>query len=209
MHAFEIYRVLIVLLPAAYLAWAFVSRDDGSRAWAGYFLAYAWQFQFRLVFLAAGFTLGVIEYQLSGAGGNVLLFYNVPVDVVIGTSMLFGPVVASRLNRLSPVWIAVIDFIWSLLWLPLLWTPNSVSYLGLCSIIVIVPSLYLARWTVSDTNIYLRATLQPLIWSVTLFWLIPSMLFNSVGSDWSVVWSRSWDTTLLLLLPLFYRVRFC
>ncbi len=202
MHAFEIYRVLIVLLPAVYLAWVFVCRRDSARVWTGSFLAYAWQFQIRLALLAAGFTLGMIEYKPVSPGSNALLFYNVPVDVVIGTSLLFGPVVAAKFGRFSPFWFAALDFGWSLLWLPLIWTAGSVGYIALCTIVAVVPSLYLARWTVADTHIYLRATLQPVIWAMTLFWLIPSMLFTSVGADWSVLWSRPWHITLLWLIPL-------
>lgn len=137
--------------------------------------------------LAAGFSLGVVEYEPLSAGNNGLMFYNIPVDVIIGTSMLFGPIVASTFSGFSPFWFTFIDYSWSLLWLPLIWTSGSVGYLALCTILAVVPSLYLAQWTISDTHIYFQATVQPVIWAMTLFWLIPSMLFNSVGADWSVL----------------------
>jgi len=202
MQTFDIYRILIVLIPAMYLAVAFLSHRHTVREWAGSVLAYAWQLQFRLLLLAAGFALGLLELHPAGHVIRPPLFYQVPVDIVIGTSLLFGAVFGLRFGRIAPFWFALADAGLNGLCLPLSWSPGVVCYYGLVSAVCVIPSLYLARWTAQDTHLYLRALLQPTIWIVVLLWLIPSMLFSSTGTDWTILWSRPWWMTGLLSIPL-------
>lgn len=201
-HGFEYYRVLIVLLPAAWLAWQFVYRHSGSRHWAGYFLAYVWQFQFRLILLAVVMHAGFIDWGYAGSGLAGIRLYEVPIDVLIGTSLLFGPLVAIHFGKINPFLIIVIDWIWNMFWLPVELTMSVVIGFALISLIAVMPSLYLARWTAQDVCLYKRAVLQTLPWAVLLLWLLPSMIFTNIGHDWSVLWMRPWWLTLLMLIPL-------
>ncbi len=201
MKQLDIYRAVIVLLPAAWIVFQFVQDKFSARQWSGYLFAYIWQFQFRLMLFAAAVELGWLQFNISG-----LTLYSVPIDIMLGSSLLFGTIAAMHLSRISPLFIAIIDLLWALSWLPIEPSTLSMSILAIISLVVVVPALYLARWTALDKHIYARASLQPIMWAITLAWILPSMILTNIGQDWSgLTNSENWQLLLMaaiLLLPL-------
>ncbi len=199
MNKLEIYRSLVVLLPAAWIVFQFVKNKYSARQWSGYLFAYIWQFQFRLMIMSLAIELGWLQLNING-----LTLYSVPIDIMLGSSILFGSIVAMHLSRIAPILIALVDLAWVLFWMPVEMTLLSIFIVSLASFFVVVPSLYLAQWTALDRRIYLRASLQPIMWAITLAWLLPSMILINLAQDWSGLLNRPYWQMLMLTVILMF-----
>lgn len=194
----ELYRALIVLLPAGILTWQFAHGRHGTQCWTGGLLAYTWQFQWRLACHAAAVTAGGWVFTVDG-----MSLYGVPIDIVLGHSLLFGPLAVLCTARINPFLIAAADLAVTLLVLPIAFAdPVCALALAPISLISVVPSLYLARWTQHDRRIYLRTGLQSLSWMLLLLWLFPSLLFQVTADNWQIFISRPWSRNIFYLAPL-------
>ena len=194
----ELVRILLILGPTSLVVWYFVFRHYGERLWAGVLLSYAWQFQWRTLLYAAGVSLGLWQF-----GYNEFTLYGVPLDLVFGMSVLTGPVVILALPRVPVFWIALLDIVLLNTLLPVSTHSFSASLiLSAVSLFTVMPGIWLGRWTSTDTHLLKRAALQPLAWTLLLFWLFPSLFFQITGDSWSVVFIRELWFNGLLLLPM-------
>lgn len=194
----ELSRALLLLLPAALLAWLFVHRDYSQRLWAGALLACVWQFQLRLLAFALAVRLGLFGFAPSAPA-----LYGVPFDMLLGLSLLSGPLVVIRLPRTPTLLWVLPDFALTLFLLPVqLNDPLAAPWLLAVSHFAVLPGLALGRWTAADTRLYARAALQALGWAVLLLWLFPSLVFASSGDSWAALLDRPWQLNTLYAAPL-------
>lgn len=192
----DVLRILLILVPTAIVVWLFVSRQYGERLWAGVLLSYAWQLQWRSLLYTTGVAAGLWQFPY-----QQFSLYGVPMDLVFGLSSLCGPLVILLLPRLPAVWIAILDFVFLYTLLSIEGLPLYSMPVLLCvSLLSVMPAIWLGRWTLRDTHLYLRATLQPLAWTLLLFWLLPSLFFQITADSWATFLQRSvWLNTLFLL----------
>jgi protein-S-isoprenylcysteine O-methyltransferase Ste14 len=194
----EFTRALLLLLPAGILTWLFTHRAYPQRLWAGAFLAYVWQFQVRLLLFALGVQLGIWQFSVAAS-----TLYGVPVDMLIGTSLLFGPLMAMLRPKLPVILLVFADFFVMLIFLPMhLLGPLAAGWLFALSHLAVVPGILLARWTAEDSHLYARAVLQPVSWIILLLWLFPSIVFESSGGSWAQLLERPWHINLVYAIPL-------
>ena len=194
----ELTRALLLLLPAGILTWLFTHRAFPQRLWAGAFLAYVWQFQVRLLLFALGVQSGFWKFSVT-----ISTLYGVPVDMLIGTSLLFGPLVTVYRPQLPVLLLVLADFLFILTVLPIhLIEPLATAWLFALSLLAVIPGISLARWTANDSHLYARAVLQPISWTILLLWLFPSIVFESSDESWSLLLERPWYVNLIYAMPL-------
>ena len=133
-----------------------------------------------------------------------------PVDLFVGWVLLWGavPVLASPSVRVPVVVLA-------LLWLDLLLMPLGAPVVSLkpfwlvgemvAIAAALVPSLYLARWTVNGRHVGRRAALQAVAFSGLMLFVVPQAVFDQAGGSWRPLLDHSgWWTNLcvqLLAMP--------
>jgi len=201
----DVFRALLLLIPATVLAYSFSHQALGTRRWTSALFAYIWQFQWRLMLFTGGIQLGLWTFDT-----EQMLLMGVPADIMLGASLLLGALPAILLSKLSVTRLipalVISDLLLIYLFMPLIGL-SMVSFVCLLvvSILVITPSQLLARWTVLSQHIYLRSTLQNISWAVLLLWLFPSVLFHLTADSWNVFLARDWLINCLylsvLLLP--------
>lgn len=139
-------------------------------------------------------------------GGDVLMVMDMPADIWIGGALLFGPVMyfafptARPLFLVLPVVIGLHGTIFSSL-RPLVeagpgWFPGVVLVFAVAHI----PAIYLARWTVLDRNLPLRAALLAVGYGFLAFFVLPSLIMHAMGGSWNLA-ERPW-WLIALCLPL-------
>lgn len=198
----DLFRMLILMLPATILTYHFVHKDHDIMRWVGALFAHLWQFQWRLILFALGIQLGLWEFSVSG-----VLLYGVPVDIILGAGLLFGAlprilVFSSDylVERISVL--LVLDVGLNIMLMPMVFPSSSLPFLLLVSCLVIVPSQLLAHWTEYDSHLYGRTILQNTGWSVLLLWLFPSVIFSLTNDSWAPFLQRPLHENLLYLLPM-------
>jgi protein-S-isoprenylcysteine O-methyltransferase Ste14 len=135
-------------------------------------------------------------------------FMGMPVELWAGWVLLWGavaPLVAFRQSLVS----TLVGF----LWLDLIVMPSLDPFVVLSSFwpvgelialqVAFLPGLLIFRWTVADTNLRGRASLQVIGAGGILLWLVPSIAFE-VNDGWGQVldlpiWRLTLATQLLLL----------
>ncbi len=196
--AFQI--AILLLLPLTIWIVLFLSRRYSILEYSASILVAVFQIQSSLIFNIVLLQKNIWHFTLNHA-----LFYGVPIDLVIGQSLviavlfLFFEKIHLYLTLLS-----AILFIFFLYGFTSLVTPLSFWWVGiaLLTALSILPSLLLAKWTVQDQHVYLRATLQSLAWACLLLWFLPSIIFLNTASSWQPLLSRSITNNILYLLPM-------
>jgi hypothetical protein len=196
----ELQKAVLLLLPVFMWVAQTASRRYSTREYAGAFLAFVWQFQASLILNIIFLRLGFWKFAPTDA-----LLLGVPVDVMLGQTILLGPVIFLILRKISIYW----KIIFSCLLLYGLFNTSivmlqSYAWCGVISIMLmsIVPSLLIAEWTTTETHLYLRTILQSLSWASVLLWLFPSMIFQATDSSWAALLDRSIWKNFFYLLPL-------
>jgi protein-S-isoprenylcysteine O-methyltransferase Ste14 len=145
-----------------------------------------------LVFVGhvAAIRLGMWSY-----GGASMQLLGFPADIWFAGALLWGPVLFLAFPRTSP-WILVLPCIaLNGLVLPALipfvmpgrfWFPGVV----LVFLTAHLPALYLARWTSDDTNLPLRAFLLAIGHGCVAFFVLPTVIMQAMGGDWSALTER-------------------
>ena len=198
----QVLRPTLLLAPTlilmAGLAWT--SQPRARRA--GAFMAYVWQFQTRLILNVVALELGVWHFGTTGVA-----LYAVPVDIIIGQSLLWGPVVVLFGVSRHPWLVAMLAIGFDMLLMtnaPSVFVTGSHWVIGVMviNLLAVAPSLLLGESTASDTRLKLRASMQALGWLCLLGWLLPSVIFESGFGSWAPMVERSAMLNLLLVSPL-------
>ena len=193
----DIFRALIIMLPALILTYQFTQRKHSLLRWVGALFAHIWQFQWRLILFTAGIHWGLWEFTTT----DVTLF-GVPIDIILCAGLLLGVLPRILFPRLPIIVLVIADSLLCLLFFPIVYTENSVIWIVTLSVLVIVPSQLLARWTEYDQHIYLRSALQNAGWAILLLWLFPSIIFNLTQDSWQPLLQRDWMINILFLIPM-------
>lgn len=193
----DIFRALIVMLPALLLTYQFTQREHSLLRWVGALFAHIWQFQWRLILFAVGIQWGLLEFSTTEAA-----LFGVPIDIILGAGLLLGVLPRILFPRLPIIVLVIADSLLCLFFFPLNYSENSILWSIGLSILVIVPSQLLARWTEYDQHIYLRSLLQNIGWAILLLWLFPTIIFNLTDDSWQPLVQRHWLLNLLYFVPM-------
>jgi protein-S-isoprenylcysteine O-methyltransferase Ste14 len=186
-------RAAALFGPAAVLGLLWHWRPPGARERAAVLLACCWNFAALAGVQALAARAGWWRFDAQGG-----LFLGIPVDLLLGWTVLWGAVPILALPRAPlPIVIALAG------WLDLLLMPRCqpVVVLGagwlrgeaLALAGALLPSLLLARWTSEDRRLAARAMLQMLLVAGLLLGVLPAAILEGTGGSWSRAFWSSWQ----------------
>ncbi|HEV2620183.1 MAG TPA: hypothetical protein VGU23_09635 [Acidobacteriaceae bacterium] len=200
------FAALYVPLTAALLAG--LLRRKATRRGAACLLSLVWAMISLLVLQRVNQWAGWWSFEASGAS-----FRGMPVELYMGWVLLWGAVPELLFVRTRVAWAAVTMAVVDLLAMPLC---KPVVVLGAHWLIgesagvlmVLLPALYLARWTMEDSQLRLRAGMQVAMAGGLVLFFLPEMIFAlRPGQGWNAlmerpVWERDLCAVLLLAAAL-------
>ncbi|PYV76791.1 MAG: phospholipid methyltransferase [Acidobacteria bacterium] len=169
-------------------------------------LGFLWTLPSLLALQLLNLRFGWWDFHVEGA-----LFRGMPLDQYIGWAVLWGLVPILGFRKIAVWWevalFLTLDLILMPACSPLLelrhyWLIGE--FVGLC--VVLIPSQLLARWTLNDTHLKVRATLQVFVASGVFLSLIPEIVFAlRRDSGWGpllsqTTWIRNFELQAVLLL---------
>lgn len=195
-------RSLLFLLPLGLWAGLIICRRWSSRKITATFLGFAWAFHVSLLITIVFVDNDWVSFSLSDT-----LFYGVPLDWIIAQSVAIG---ALAPTVRSPKGQSALRLLLQAGLLALFYMFYGISYADaspwwpvlLVFVLAAVPAMLLAHWTATDTHTGKRCLLQSVIWAVSLFWLLPALIFFLTGKDWSGLLHRDLLSLVMFLLPL-------
>ena len=184
-------RMLTLYGPAALTLLPWALQRPPSRRIVGAFLAFAWNLPALLCvnMLAprlGWWTFGHAPAELAG----------VPVDVLLGWTLLWGAMPALLLHRLSlftrVAMLVAID-------LDLMPLAQPVVVLGdtwlvgetVAVLAALIPSQLLARFTEHDRRLEWRAVLQGVAFTALMLWLLPTVVLEVTTGSWDAFYENS------------------
>jgi protein-S-isoprenylcysteine O-methyltransferase Ste14 len=166
------------LALAALLMWR--ARND-KRALVGAIFAFLYGLPMVFAGHVAATGFGAWRY-----GGETLMLLGVPIDIMFGGALLWGPVVFLAAPPMRP-WLAPALFVAiNGLLLPCLTpfvTPGRCWFVFVLAIFAVchLPALYLAQWTWLDIHLPRRCFLLAAAFAPLAFFLIPTLIVRVVG----------------------------
>jgi protein-S-isoprenylcysteine O-methyltransferase Ste14 len=194
-------RVLALYGPAALVALPWALTPQPRRRVVAAFLASAWNVPTLLLVNILAMRQEWWTFSPSFASTAA-----VPAEILLGWVLLWGAAPVLLMPRASlPVTIAVLALL-DVLLMPL---AQPVVVLGdtwlvgeaIAILVGLLPAQLLARWTVDDRNVELRASLLVLAFSATTLWVLPGMILEQTGAEWTAL-ARGWRRYGGLLLQL-------
>ena len=168
------------VLTAAAVLW----RRPDRPTLAGALLAFTWNLPALLIVHVAAIAFGWWSYD---ADGGVLL--GMPVDLWLAWAVLWGPVPAIAMPRVSLPAIAALAVLVDLVAMPaaapvVRLGPAWLIGEGVSILVCLVPAQLLARWTAGDRHLIARASLQVVAFTGLLVWLIPLVAIAGSNTSW-------------------------
>ena len=198
-------RVAVLYVPAVLVVLAWVLRPPGRLEAAAALLASSWCVWSLLLVNVVAIRTG--SWTFATVPGAMV---GVPVDVLIGWALLWGalPVIALRALPL-PVLIAaftMLDVVIMPLGAPLVTlSPRWLTGEALAIVLALIPAQLLARWTILDRRLRMRAAMQAASFGILMLWVLPEVIFQHTGGSWTHflgTWSLAGGMPLqLALLP--------
>jgi protein-S-isoprenylcysteine O-methyltransferase Ste14 len=141
------------------------------------------------------------------------VFCGMPLELYVGWVLLWGAVPQLLFIRTSLVWVAVTMVVVDLVAMPLctpvvMLGPRWLAGETAGVLMVLLPSLCLARWTVVDSHLRLRAAMQVVLAGALVLFLLPETIFGlRPGQGWAPLigtagWARQLWAQVLMLLAL-------
>jgi protein-S-isoprenylcysteine O-methyltransferase Ste14 len=183
-------RAGALYVPIVVSLLAGLARRPGRRVLAGCLLSWLWA----MTSLVALARLNELAGWWSFAGGDAL-FCGMPLELYIGWALLWGMVPQMVFRRLELVWVAVVMAGFDLIAMPVcgavvLLGPSWLVGEAVAVVIVLVPALCVARWTLEDTHLRLRSAFQVAISGMLFLLLVPEVAF-------ALRPGRGWEPLLL------------
>jgi protein-S-isoprenylcysteine O-methyltransferase Ste14 len=147
-------------------------------------------------------------WQFSSDG---VMFAGMPLELYLGWVVLWGFLPQLAFRRLPLAWCAAIMIAVDLAAMP---ACNTVVHLGprwligeaAGALLVLVPALGIARWTLDDTHLRVRAAMQMTISGLTFLFFLPELVFAlRPGAGWEPLmhmagWKRQLGLQAIALL---------
>jgi protein-S-isoprenylcysteine O-methyltransferase Ste14 len=202
-------RAAALYLPVMAALLAGMLRRRRPRQFAGCLLIVLWAMTSLLVLQRLNGWVGWWTFPEAGGGLG-----GMPFDLYVGWVVLWGLVPQLVWPRLGLGWCLGLMAAADLLGMPLCWAvvrlgPRWLVGEGAAVVLVLAPALCVARWTLEDTHLRVRAAMQVAIaGTLFLFW-IPEVVFaQRPGQGWGpLLRMASWERQIelqgvcLLALP--------
>lgn len=135
-------------------------------------------------------------------GWDALMLDGLPVDIIIGGAILFGPGLYFTFPKVGPLIICmpiVIGLhatIFSSL-KPLVYA-GPFWFAGVVFVFVTahVPAIYLAKWTAEDRRLPMRCALLAIMTGGMILAVLPAMIMQAMGGEWALFQRPVWGSIL-------------
>jgi protein-S-isoprenylcysteine O-methyltransferase Ste14 len=145
--------------------------------------------------------------------GDGPTFREMPLELYLGWVILWGILPQIAFRRLPLAWIATLMVAADIVFMPLCTPVVLLARTWLfgeaaAAVLVLLPSLLIARWTLDDTHLRLRAAMQVAIASLLLLYWLPEVIFAlRVSSGWTPLletsgWRLQIELQIVFLLAL-------
>jgi protein-S-isoprenylcysteine O-methyltransferase Ste14 len=149
----------------------------------------------------------------SFAAGSEVEFRGMPLELFIGWIILWGVVPQLALSRLRIIWCAVVMVALDCIVMPVCssaiylkahWLVGEAAAIG----VVLIPALFMGRWTYENTHLRRRAGLQIATSGMLFLFLVPEIIFAlRPGTGWGPLfglssWARQINLQMILLLAI-------
>ncbi len=135
-------------------------------------------------------------------GWDALMLDGLPVDIIIGGAILFGPGLYFTFPKVGPLMIClpiVIGLhatIFSSL-KPLVYAgPFWFAGVVLVFLSAHVPAIYLAKWTAEDRRLPMRCALLALMTGGMILAVLPALIMQAMGGEWALFQRPIWGSIL-------------
>lgn len=131
-------------------------------------------------------------------GGDTSMLSGMPVDIWLGGSILFGPVLYMAFPRTGPIFlvlpiiIGLHGTIFSSLAPLVIAGPDWFLGVLLVFLTAHIPAIYLARWTSEDRLLPVRAAFLALGFGFLAFMVLPSVIMHAMGGAWNLAEIPLW-----------------
>ena len=195
-------RPAALLVPIVFAAAAALVATATPRLRGAALLATLWSFAVLLAVNAVAVHAGWWIFGTDGAE-----WASVPVDVILGWSVLWGAVPVLVSPWVSPALVAAVLVVSDVVAMPAL-APLVVLHdrwwLGEIAVVTtgLIPAVVLGILTARARALRVRATLQVVLFTALLFFLLPTAVFAAAGSSWSDRLQRLGGPVDLIVLQL-------
>jgi protein-S-isoprenylcysteine O-methyltransferase Ste14 len=137
-----------------------------------------------------------------------------PLELYVGWGVLWGVLPQLAFPRLRLVWVATVMILLDLLGMPLCGAEVRLGSQWLVGeavavVVVLIPALCLARWTLEDSHLFARSAMQVAISGMIFLYLVPEIAFSvRPGEGWrpllemGFVWQQAWiEVMAIVALP--------
>lgn len=139
-------------------------------------------------------------------GWDALMVNALPVDIILGGAVLFGPGLyfsfpnTRPLMICLPIIIGLHGTIFSSLE-PLVFA-GPYWFFGVLFVFATahLPAIYLAKWTEADTHLPYRCALLAIMTGGMIFAVLPSLIMQAMGGEWDIFDKPTWLISLALFL---------
>lgn len=142
-------------------------------------------------------------------GWDALMVNGLPVDVLLGGAILFGPGLYFAFPRVGPLMIClpivlglhatVFSSLEPLVYAGPYWFGGVIFVF----ITAHIPAIYLAKWTAEDRHLPTRCALLAIMTGGMIFTVLPSLIMHAMGGEWALLERSVWSTVLavVFLIP--------
>lgn len=138
-------------------------------------------------------------------GWDVLMLDGLPVDIIIGGAILFGPGLYFTFPKVGPLMIClpiiiglhatVFSSLEPLVYAGPFW------FAGVVFVFVTahIPAIYLANWTAEDRHLPLRCALLAIMTGGMILAVLPALIMQAMGGEWALSERPIWSTIVAAL----------
>lgn len=196
-------RAVLFLSPLFVTFYLGYKHKENQRLLVGGLFSFLYSMGILLPAHALAIDLGMWQY-----GGDTLMLLGMPADLWFAGSLLFGPAIFFAFPHLNPFvftvgFVVVQAFVFKSLDPFLIAGDHWFLGVSLIFLIVHIPALYLARWTVFDTHLIERACLLAFSYGFLAFFVLPTLIMQAMGGQWDLQNKSlaSYMITFILLTP--------
>ncbi|SDO88029.1 Protein-S-isoprenylcysteine O-methyltransferase Ste14 [Lutimaribacter pacificus] len=135
-------------------------------------------------------------------GWDALMLNGIPVDILIGGAILFGPGLFFAFPKVGPLMIClpIIVGLHATLFSSLkpLVHAGPFWFGGVVLVFVTahIPAIYLAKWTAEDRRLPMRCALLALMTGGMIFVVLPSLIMQAMGGEWELLARPPWSSVV-------------
>lgn len=156
---------------------------------------FAFLYGVAMVFVSHSFAVWMGWWRY---GWDALMVNDLPVDIILGGALLFGPGLYFSFPKTRPLMICLPIIlglhgtIFSSLE-PLVFA-GPYWFFGVLFVFATahLPAIYLAKWTEADTHLALRCALLAIMTGGMIFAVLPSLIMQAMGGTWDIFEKPVW-----------------